>query len=79
MQVRLLGGTLSLSKSVCWFRPNGGRCFIVRLPGSTVYFSERYGYWPHRRFLGFRWGWHDWRQRVSGRDDDAEKPWRAGD
>lgn len=47
---------ISVSREVLWFRPEGGRCYMVKTPLHKPLFSERYGYWPHRRVLGFRFG-----------------------
>ena len=56
MQFRAGAYTLSLHHRVCWFRGKGG-AWILKMPWARAYFSERYGHWPHKRFLGFRVGW----------------------
>lgn len=55
-QIRVRGVVASASTSTIWFR-FGERVWILKTPLAIKLFSERYGYWPHRSFLGFRWGW----------------------
>ena len=52
------GWTISLSRKTLWIRFGGNEAggWIVRTPLSRPLFSERYGYWGHRRFMGFRLG-----------------------
>lgn len=56
MQFRLWGGCLCIHRNGFWYR-RIGPAFVFKYPWATAYFSERYGYWQHTRFLGFRWGY----------------------
>lgn len=57
LQISVFGRVLSLSFrfGVFWFRSPSGVC-ILRAPWNEPLFSERYGYWKHRSFAGWRWG-----------------------
>lgn len=47
---------VSIRCGVAWFRCDRRDPVVIRAPWDRPLFSERNGLWPHRRFLGFRWG-----------------------
>ena len=58
MQIKIGKYCASFSKRTWWVRGLNG-CWMLKMPWNPPMFSERYGYWPHKRFMGFRFGWRE--------------------
>lgn len=59
MRVRIGKLYVSISKDTAWCRGWWEGAWVLKMPWCPAWFSERYGYWPHRRFMGFRFGWRE--------------------
>ena len=64
--------TACISTQQFWIR-NDKTIWMFKFPWAFVYFVERYGYWKHKRFLGFRWGSEPWRNYSKRKQFEDER------